>query len=108
MDKAFRKKVIKNLTEKIEIAAKELLNEAINKTKEKREIELIKDFANPLPARVIADMLGIPHQDLSKIVEWSNGIANFVLVSKNDKDKYINAASSLRKMREYFSKRILY
>lgn len=102
MDKAFRKRVIEGLRDKIENASRELLDEAVEKSKSTRKMELIRDYANPLPARVIADLLGIPHADMPKLVEWSNGIAAFVLVSRNDKDKYTNAAEALIKLRKYF------
>lgn len=112
MDKAFRKRVIMNLRQRIEAACEDLLSEAISKA-ERREnnnnndlatirLELIKEFANPLPARVIADLLGVPHADMPSLVEWSNGIAGFVLVSRNDKDKYVKALNSLKLLRAYF------
>lgn len=106
MDKGFRKRVVENLRGKIETASKELLDEAVKEAGGTNRMELISAYASRLPARVIADLLGVPHGDMDELVGWSNGIAAFVLVSRNDKEKYVNAASALEHLREYFLKHI--
>ena len=107
MDKGFKKRVIQNLRPAIELAAKDLLDEAIKRTVgpdgKTGKMELMREYANPVPARVIADMLGVPHKDMPRLVELSNDIASFVLVARNTPDKYKNAARSLRELRTYFS-----
>ena len=39
-----------------------------------RQADLIRDFAQPIPVTVIADLLGIPEKDRDKLVPWSSGI----------------------------------
>ena len=47
------------------------INELIDAWIEKDEIEFIKDFAEPLPMIVIAELLGFPRMDLPMLKEWS-------------------------------------
>jgi cytochrome P450 len=37
----------------------------------------MNDFANPLPVRVIAEMLGIPSEDQGDFQIWSDALADF-------------------------------
>ncbi len=47
------------------------INELIDNWIDSGEIEFIKDFAEPLPMIVIAELLGFPRMDLPKLKEWS-------------------------------------
>lgn len=40
--------------------------------KNKSQIELIQDFAAPLPTIVIAEMLGIPTEDRGMFKNWAD------------------------------------
>ena len=66
------------------------------------EADLIADLAWPLPATVIADILGVPRSDLPELKGWSDDIAAFVLVARANPDKYALAAASLDAMCRYF------
>ncbi len=68
--------------------------------------DIIADFAYPLPAIIIAEMLGVPRQDVGKLKKWSDDLAAFVLVSRTNAYKHALAAASLREMNEYFSRLI--
>lgn len=70
------------------------------------QFDIISDFAYPLPAMVIAEMLGVPRQDIAKLKKWSDNLAAFVLVSRTNAQKHVVAAASLREMNEYFSQLI--
>jgi len=47
------------------------IDELIDAWIDKGEIEFIKEFAEPLPMIVIAELLGFPRMDLPKLKEWS-------------------------------------
>ena len=64
--------------------------------------DLIADFAYPLPAMVIADILGVPRDDVPDLKRWSDDVAAFVLGARLDPDRYRRAADSARRMRLYF------
>ncbi len=41
------------------------------------EVELMREFANPLPVRIISEMLGIPQELHDTFVHWSRAVAAF-------------------------------
>ena len=70
------------------------------------EADFIRDFAYPLPANVIADMLGVPAPDVDQLKAWSDELARFVLTTRADPGKYGPAAAALRQMNDYFGRHI--
>jgi cytochrome P450 len=71
VSKVFTPRYIEGLRPRIEILANELLD----KVQEKGEMDLIGDFAYPLPINVISEMMGVPPQERHQIREWSEVIA---------------------------------
>jgi cytochrome P450 len=51
-------------------------------------IDLVDEFANPLPAYVIMDMLGVPRAMLADMKVWSDDIRLFIGTAKSTPDKY--------------------
>lgn len=66
------------------------------------EIELIADFAYPLPAMVIARILGVPDGDVWRFKDWSDDLAAFVGSAQATPDKYERAARGIADMDGYF------
>jgi cytochrome P450 len=66
----FKPRLIENLRPRIQDIADELLD-AIG---DANQIEFMNDFAYPLPAMVIADMLGMPASDRVLMRDWSRHI----------------------------------
>lgn len=66
------------------------------------QLEVIADLAGPLPARVIAAMLGVSRDRLPDLLAWSHDLAQFVLASRIHPEKYAVAARSLREMNAFF------
>jgi cytochrome P450 len=54
-----------------------VVNSLLDQVLAKTEIEFMTEFANPLPVRVIAEMLGIPSADQHDFQIWSDDLANF-------------------------------
>jgi cytochrome P450 len=52
------------------------------------EVDLIEAFANPLPAYVIMDMLGVPRAMLPEMKSWSDDIRLFIGTARGVPDKY--------------------
>jgi cytochrome P450 len=86
IQKAFTPRMIERLRGRIEDISNELL--AVIQTKSIREMDLIEDYAFPLPIIVICEMLGVPVEDQDKFREWSNtimeGVNNTDLNQKSD------------------------
>jgi cytochrome P450 len=68
VNRAFTPRAVAGLQPRIESLAAELLDRA----GERGEMDLVADFAEPLPVLVIADMLGIPGQDRARFKRWSD------------------------------------
>jgi cytochrome P450 len=69
--KAFTPRVVERLRPRIQALVDGLLDQA----ERRGEIELMRDFAYPLPATVIAEMLGVPAGDGPRFMRWSNDLA---------------------------------
>ena len=71
VSKAFTPRAVRELGPRIQELVDELLDEVAGKSR----IDLISDFAFPLPVIVIAEMLGVPAEDRARFREWSDDIA---------------------------------
>lgn len=69
---------------------------------ERERFDLIADFAYPLPATVIAGMIGVPAGDLDRFKLWSDDIAVFVGSALATPNKRERALSGAREMADYF------
>jgi cytochrome P450 len=70
--KAFTPRLIEQLRERIQTLCEDLLD-AVQR---KGSMELVSDYALPLPATVIADLLGVPAEDRRKFHRWSSRIVS--------------------------------
>ena len=75
----FTPKYVEGLRARVQEIADELLDAVEARAGEtgRRELELIDDFAYPLPLTVIAEMLGIPSSDRDRFREWSAAAVSF-------------------------------
>jgi len=67
--KAFTPNMVEGLRERIQAITDQLLDAAIAQGKD--SMDLVRDFALPLPLTVIGELLGIPDQDREKFHSWS-------------------------------------
>ncbi|WP_276207683.1 cytochrome P450 family protein [Paludifilum halophilum] len=99
--KAFTPRMIEGLRQRIEQIVHGLLDEA----EQRKRMDLIDDFAFPLPIIVICEMLGIPVQDRDRFREWSNA----VIRATNHPERMQEAVPSIRAfidyLRDLFDKR---
>lgn len=70
VQQAFTPTMIGGMRNRIEEIAEDLLD----KLDGRREIELINDYAFPLPIIVICEILGVPAADRDKFRRWSNSL----------------------------------
>jgi hypothetical protein len=71
VSKAFTPRMVDGLRPRIEAMVDELLDSAF----ERGDIDVVRDFAYPLPIQVICEMLGIPEGDRDRFSEWSAVLA---------------------------------
>jgi cytochrome P450 PksS len=72
VSKAFTPRLIERLRGRIEAIWQELLDGM----ERRGQVELVRDYALPLPATVIAELLGIPAGDHRRFHRWSNRIVS--------------------------------
>ena len=98
VSKAFTPRLIERLRGRVEAICQELLDAMEHEGR----AELVRDYALPLPATVIAELLGIPADDHRKFHRWSNRIVS--ISSGRDVWRALPAAVAfvryLRKMSE--------
>lgn len=102
MGKAFTTRALEGFRPRIEAIVDELLDEI--EAKGARDFDYHHEFAYPLPATVIADMLGVPRADVDKLKKWSDDLAQFVLTSRANPEKYRRAAEGMAEMSDYFDR----
>ena len=95
---------ISKLETRIENIANELIDNIIEESN--ATIDLITDFAYPLPATVIAELLGVPSEDQDTFRQWADNIDSLELTSDSDIDSIRKADKTMADMDNYFSKLI--
>lgn len=99
----FTPRYIEGLRSRIQAIADELLDAVATRARDsgRREMELIDDFAYPLPLTVIAEMLGIPERDRDKFREWSRAAVSFTPADRDNPEttaKLIEFVAYLRQL----------
>jgi cytochrome P450 len=79
--KAFSRSRIEGLRPDVERIANLLLDEAENKLATSGMFDLIADYAEPLPVKVIAALLGFPDEDEHLLRPWSQSIVKMYEVN---------------------------
>jgi cytochrome P450 len=69
---------------------------------ERPSFDFIADFAGPLPALVIIDMLGAPRSELARLKRLSDEMALFIGSARASEAKYPRAEAATREMAELF------
>lgn len=105
VSQAFTPRFIEGLRPRIQQIANELLDEVEKRSSAEgepsgqRRMDLIEDYAFPLPITVISEMLGVPKEDRQKFRQWSN-----TAVSSDMSLEYAETLrSEMRAFTEYLS-----
>jgi cytochrome P450 len=93
--KAFTPRLIERLSERIQSVSEELLEAAAHGGR----MELVSQYALPLPLTIIADLLGVPEKDRLRFHAWSRA-----LVSPSSRLGLLRALPSLWMILRYFRK----
>ncbi len=70
-------------------------------------MELLSDFAEPLPAIVTAEMLGVPVEDHRKLKDWSAEFAGMLGNFQHNPDRIEGVLGAVENLTEYFQAAIL-
>ncbi len=97
VSKAFTPRSVAELQPRIQRMVEELLDDLEGKNR----FDLIEGFAFPLPVTVIAEMLGVPPEDMDRFKDWSNDISLTIEPSLTDEQiRRVRKASD--ELFEYF------
>jgi cytochrome P450 len=101
-NKAFTPTSVSNLRPSIESIVAHLIDGMEAKARRGETVDYIADFAYPLPASVIMDLLGVPRADLQRVKVWSDDIALFIGTAQVAGNKYLRAETGAKAMSDYF------
>jgi len=96
--KVFNVRSIQALKPGIESTTQWLLDEI----GERESLDFVAEFASPLPALVIMDMLGVARADLPRLKQLSDEMALFIGSAREARGKYDRAEQATREMMEFF------
>ena len=100
--KAFTARMVEALQGRIQ----ELVDDLLDGLEEQGGMDVIWDFAFPLPAAVIGEIVGMPAQDIDQYKEWSSNIMGFLGVTPPDPDYIADAQQSIAELKEYVRRQI--
>lgn len=108
VNKAFTPGVVANMQSLIQ----ELVDDMLTRVQEQGRMDVITDLANPLPAIVIAELLGVPRQDQQQFKDWSDDITKALSGIDGARSKeelfslYAIAQNSILALSSYFKERV--
>jgi cytochrome P450 len=89
--KAFTPRIVDQLRPRIQQLVDELLADPL----ERGSMDLVSELASPLPAIVIAEMLGVPAADRDRFVGWSDDITMIVFGALDVTDRHERAQQGI-------------
>jgi pimeloyl-[acyl-carrier protein] synthase len=101
---AFTPRRVEVLRSHIQQIADRLIDAAMDRKSE--QMDIIADFAEPLPAIVTAEMLGVPTSDHRQLKGWTADFAEMLGNFQHNPDHIPRVLRSLEAMLDYFRTRI--
>lgn len=85
----------------------EVVNGLIDAVKEEKEMDVVSQFASPLPIGVIAEILGVPPSDRHLFKRWADEMLPFQGVNKPSEADLLRAQNALMEIRPYIQSMIV-
>lgn len=98
----FSPRRVKVLEEHIRSIADDLIDKALVKGR----MDVMSDIAEPLPAIVTAELLGVPVEDHDQLKEWSKDFAEMLGNYQHNPNRIPRVLKSTEEMTKYFRSRI--
>jgi cytochrome P450 len=80
----------------------DIANDLIDRVAARGEMDVMEDFANPLPAIVTAEMLGVPTEDHEQLKDWSQTFAQMLGNFQHNPDGIDPVRGAVSDMTAYF------
>ena len=97
--KAFTPRVVADLEPRINAIVDDLLDDLSRK----HHFDLIREFSYPLPAIVIAEMLGVPPEDRERFKAWSDDLMILVFGALDIPDRHDRGQAALQELTAYLA-----
>jgi cytochrome P450 len=101
--RAFTPKAVESLRPFVERVVDECLDQVEQRLRDGERVDLVEHLAFPLPAIVIAELLGVPASDRDDFKHWSNELAAIVFGASSDPRQAERAAAGSAQFGEYFT-----
>ena len=102
INKAFVPRVIDGMRARLQ----SLIDELIDRARPQGHMDVLRDFAYPLPATVITELLGAPTEQRDNFKRWSDGILAFQGSGTASADLVAQAQRDLLEMRAFLKELI--
>jgi cytochrome P450 len=102
LNKGFSAAAVEGLRPQVEA----IVDQMLKPLRPGSEVELMRDFANPMPVRIILEMLGIPQELRDTFVDWSRAIAVFRGNPNRTVEETRAAQDALIELTEFFRKTV--
>lgn len=80
----------------------EIADELLDRVQARGEMDIIADFAAPMPAIVTAEMLGVPTEDHENLKKWSTDFAEMLGNFQHNPDRIPRVLESTNNLTTYF------
>ncbi len=84
----------------------EIAENLVDKVQDRGQMDIIADFAAPLPAIVTAEMLGVPTEDHVNLKKWSADFAEMLGNFQHNPDRVSRVLASTNNLVNYFKEAI--
>lgn len=101
LSRAFTPRAVTQMAASVEDIAAELLDGIL--ARGSGRLDLVGDYAYPLTASVIADMLGVPREDREQFKDWSDRITGLVFGGLGDASRHTLGARGMTDLTAYLS-----
>jgi aspartate racemase len=81
---------------------KDIVNHLLDAVQSKGGMDVIADLAEPLPAIVTAEMLGVPTRDHAQLKTWSADFAEMLGNFQHNPERYPKVLQAVSSLTEYF------
>jgi cytochrome P450 len=88
--------------------ADQIVGEMVDQIVDRDSIDLIHDFAYPIPAVVIAEIMGVPPSDRDLFKEWSDSVMTLVFGARGMEDRRTKAQHGLGELATYLGELVTY
>ena len=102
LNKGFSPAAVEGLRPQVEA----IVDQMLTPLQRGSEVDLMREFANPMPVRIILEMLGIPQELRDTFVDWSRAIALFRGSPDRTVEQAKAAQDALIELTDFFRKTV--